>query len=155
MIEKFPSKGTSVLVTKDMCDLNNHMNVVYYQHIFEDGCHNFYQEMGFSNDYFNDGFSSFTLESNIRYLKELLEGERGTPYFRLIKINPKLIHYAGIIVDEAGNVSSFSEHVLAHVDMNVRKTSEMPDELVDSLNSMLEEHNSTGPIDFDLRLGIK
>ena len=40
MIEKFPSKGTSVLVTKDMCDLNNHMNVVYYQHIFEDGCHN-------------------------------------------------------------------------------------------------------------------
>ena len=31
----------------------------------------------------------------------------------------------------------------------------MPDDLVDSLNSMLEEHNSTGPIDFDLRLGIK
>ena len=155
MIEKFPSKGTSVLVTKDMCDLNNHMNVVYYQHIFEDGCHNFYQEMGFSNDYFNDGFSSFTLESNIRYLKELVEGEKGTPYFRLIKINPKLIHYAGIIVDEAGNVSSFSEHVLAHVDMNVRKTSEMPDNLVASLKSMLEGHNSTGPIDFELRLDIK
>ena len=71
------------------------------------------------------------------------------------KINPKLIHYAGIIVDEAGNVSSFSEHVLAHVDMNIRKTSEMPDDLVASLNSMLEKHNSTGPIDFELRLSIK
>ena len=58
-------------------------------------------------------------------------------------------------MDESGNVSSFSEHVLAHVDMNIRKTSEMPDDLVASLNSMLEEHNSTGPIDFELRLDIK
>jgi hypothetical protein len=41
------------------------------------------------------------------------------------------------------------------VDMNIRKTSEMPDDLVASLNSMLEEHNSTGPIDFELRLSIK
>ncbi|GIS32231.1 MAG: hypothetical protein Ct9H90mP4_01450 [Gammaproteobacteria bacterium] len=31
----------------------------------------------------------------------------------------------------------------------------MPDDLVASLNSMLEEHNSTGPIDFELRLSIK
>ena len=155
MIDKFPSKGEPVMVTRDMCDLNNHMNVVYYQHIFENGCHDFYQNMGFTNEYFNEGYSSFTLEANIRYLKELREGEKGTPHFRLIKINPKLIHYVGIIVDEVGGVSSFSEHILAHVDMNVRRTSEMPDHLMNNLNSMLEQHNTTGPIDFELRLKIK
>ena len=155
MIEQFPVKGTPVIVTKEMCDLNNHMNVVYYQHIFEDGGHDLYQNMGFTREYFDNGYSSFTLEANIRYLKELREGENGTRYFRIVKFNPKLIHYAGISVDQSGNVSSFSEHILAHVDMNIRKTSPMPDHLLKNLNSMVQEHNTTGPISFELRLKIK
>ena len=52
MKDKFPIVGPSAVVTKDMCDLNNHMNVVYYQHIFEDGCLGFFSEMGFTAEYF-------------------------------------------------------------------------------------------------------
>ena len=74
MKDKFPIEGPVATVTKDMCDLNNHMNVVYYQHIFEDGCLGFFHDMGFTTEYFNEGYSSFTLETDIRYLKELLEG---------------------------------------------------------------------------------
>ena len=81
MKDKFPIEGPSAVVTKDMCDLNNHMNVVYYQHIFEDGCYGFFSDMGFTAEYFEEGFSSFTLETDIRYLKELLEGEKAYPYF--------------------------------------------------------------------------
>ena len=33
------------------------------------------------------------------HLKELLEGEKAYPYFRLVNLSPKLIHYAGIILD--------------------------------------------------------
>tara|TARA_Y100000996_G_C22545787_1_gene651753 strand:- start:78 stop:545 length:468 start_codon:yes stop_codon:yes gene_type:complete len=155
MKDKFPIKGPSAVVTRDMCDLNNHMNVVYYQHIFEDGCLGFFHDMGFSEEYFNEGYSSFTLETDIRYLKELLEGEKGYPYFRLVNINPKLIHYAGIILDESGEVSAFTENILAHVDMSIRKTSVMPDKIYSPLEIMLEEHNQTGHIGFDLRLSIK
>tara|TARA_Y100000768_G_scaffold360070_1_gene317045 strand:+ start:21 stop:488 length:468 start_codon:yes stop_codon:yes gene_type:complete len=155
MKDKFPIKGPSAVVTRDMCDLNNHMNVVYYQHIFEDGCLGFFHDMGFSEEYFNEGYSSFTLETDIRYLKELLEGEKGYPYFRLVNINPKLIHYAGIILDESGKVSAFTENILAHVDMSIRKTSVMPNKIYSPLEIMLEEHNQTGDIGFDLRLSIK
>ena len=155
MKDKFPIKGPSAVVTRDMCDLNNHMNVVYYQHIFEDGCLGFFHDMGFSEEYFNEGYSSFTLETDIRYLKELLEGEKGYPYFRLVNINPKLIHYAGIILDESGEVSAFTENILAHVDMSIRKTSVMPNKIYSPLEIMLKEHNQTGDIGFDLRLSIK
>ncbi len=155
MLSKFPSQGLPVVVDKKMCDFNNHMNVVYYQHIFEDGCHDFYRKMGFSKEYFKEGYSSFTLETNIRYLKELLEGETATPYFRLINNNLKLIHYAGIIVNESGEVSSFSEHVLAHIDMKIRRTSQMSKHLLSRLKIMMAEHNAAGPIDFDLRLKIR
>ena len=50
MLDKFPSKGEQVTVTIDMCDFNKHMNVVYYQHIFEDGCVDFYRSMGFTKE---------------------------------------------------------------------------------------------------------
>ena len=155
MLDKFPSRGEQVIVTKNMCDFNKHMNVVYYQHIFEDGCADFYQSMGFTKEYFKQGYSSFTLEANIRYLKEMREGDYATPHYRLIKISEKLIHYAGIIADHLGNVSSFSEHILAHVDMVLRKTSPMPSYLRDNLENMLAEHRAAGDIAFDLKLGIK
>ena len=69
MKDKFPYLGNEVLITEDMCDLNGHMNVIYYAQIFEDEFP-FYSALGFSSDLFEKGFSFFTLEMNIRYLKE-------------------------------------------------------------------------------------
>ena len=36
MKEKFPYIGNDVTITEEMCDLNGHMNVIYYAQIFED-----------------------------------------------------------------------------------------------------------------------
>ena len=36
MKEKFPYIGNDVTITEEMCDLNGHMNVLYYAQIFED-----------------------------------------------------------------------------------------------------------------------
>ena len=58
-------------------------------------------------------------------------------------------------MDHLGNISSFSEHILAHVDMGLRKTSSMPRNFLDNLDNMLQEHRATGDIGFELKLGIK
>ena len=42
-------------------------------------------------DYIAKGFSSFTAEQNIRYLKECLKGEKLTPRFRMLNVNKKSI----------------------------------------------------------------
>ena len=155
MKNKFPYKCDAVTVTNEMCDVNGHMNVVYYAHIFEDCCSELYADMGFTEDYFNQGFSSFTLEMNIRYLKELKEGDKAFPYFRLIDIGPKLIHYGGVILTEHGELSATTENMLVHIDMKVRKSSAMPEHLLSHLIKMQEEHSKTGELDFELRLKIK
>ena len=68
-----PYKVDPIHVTKDMCDLNGHMNVCFYHQIFEDNSHFFYtNELKFTDDHFASGFSTFTLEDNVRYLKEFL-----------------------------------------------------------------------------------
>ena len=153
MKDKFPYLGNEVLITEEMCDLNEHMNVLYYAQIFEDEFP-FYASLGFSSNYFEKGFSFFTLEMNIRYLKEMRKGEIALPGFRYFAVKPKLIHYGGVIFNKAGEACAISEIVLIHVDMNTRKSCEMNEETIAHLNGMLEDHASTGDLDFDLRLKI-
>lgn len=153
MKEKFPYIGNDVTITEEMCDLNGHMNVLYYAQIFEDEFP-FYSSLGFTSDYFQEGYSFFTLEMNIRYLKEMKQGEIAYPCFRYFAVKPKLIHYGGIILNESGDVSAITENVLVHVDMNTRRSCEMKEETINHLNGMLKEHAATGDIDFELRLKI-
>ena len=153
MKEKFPYIGNDVTITEEMCDLNGHMNVLYYAQIFEDEFP-FYSSLGFTSDYFQEGYSFFTLEMNIRYLKEMKQGEIASPCFRYFAVKPKLIHYGGIILNEAGDVSAITENVLDHVDMNTRRSCEMKEATINHLNGMLKEHAATGDIDFELRLKI-
>lgn len=153
MKEKFPYLGNDVLITQDMCDLNEHMNVIYYAKIFEDEFP-FYDSLGFTSDYFKQGYSFFTLEMNIRYLKEMRKGEIVSPCFRYFAVKPKLIHYGGVLLNESGEVSSITENVLIHVDMNTRKSCEMSDSTIDHLKDMVAAHSATGEIDFELRLKI-
>ena len=154
MKNKFPYPGKPAVVTKEMCDMNGHMNVVYYYHIFSEYT-DLYHDMGFSHDYFAKGFSSFTLETNLSYLKEIKEGEECYPHYRIINVNPKLIHYGGILLTEEGAVSATYETVEVHVDMATRKSSKMPEWLLDNLNIMKEEHSEAGDVGFELRLKIK
>ena len=37
MENKYPYKGNIVTVSKDMCDMNGHMNVAFYSKIFDEG----------------------------------------------------------------------------------------------------------------------
>ena len=93
MKDIFPTPGGSVTVTDEMCDMNGHMNVRFYQTIPMDYEGNFYHSLGFGEDYISKGYSSFTIEQNISYLKECLKGEVLTPRFRMLNVNKKLYHY--------------------------------------------------------------
>ena len=155
MKEKFPYPGNPITVTTEMCDKNGHMNVADYARIFDDGSTELYQDMGFTDKYFKEGFSSFTLEMNIQYLTELIEGEVAFPYYRIINVSPKLIHYGGILLKEDETISATNEQMLVHIDMSIRKSSKMPASMQENLQSMCREHNQTGDIGFDLRLQIR
>ena len=155
MKEKFPYTGNPVKVTAEMCDMNGHMNVADYARIFDDGSFELYNDMGFGQEYFKKGYSCFTLEMNIQYLSELIEGQTAFPYYRLIEVSPKLIHYGGILLTEEGKLSATNEQMLAHIDMSKRRSSEMPEGMYSKVKMMCEEHNKSGDVDFELRLKIR
>ena len=104
MKELFPYHGEKILVTQEMCDHNGHMNTGSYTRCF-DGCWGqMYTDMGFDDDYFNNGYSSFTLEENLKYFKEFLEGDSIYPSFRIVGLNRKCVHILGCLLDSKNNV---------------------------------------------------
>ena len=155
MEDRYPYIGEKIQVTQDMCDLNGHMNVVFYVHIFEHGSLNFYHDLGFSSEYFSEGFSNFTLEMNVKYIKEMKEGEIALPRYRVFDVKPKLIHCGGVIFNESGDVCATQENVLVHVDMGTRKSCEMNEKMVNRIQQLVDESNNAGPPAFDLRLSIR
>jgi acyl-CoA thioester hydrolase len=155
MKDIFPTEGASVIVSDDMCDMNGHMNVRFYQTIPMDYDGNFYNSLGFGEDYIAKGYSSFTAEQNIKYLKECLKGEKLTPRFRMLNVNKKLYHYVCVICKESDEVAALVETVEIHIDMSTRKSAEMPDEIFGAMVKMQKEHESSGDYPFETKLKIK
>jgi len=155
MKDSFPIEGASVIVSDDMCDMNGHMNVRHYQTIPMDFDNNFYHRLGFGEDYIARGYSSFTAEQSIRYLKECLKGEKLTPRFRMLNVNKKLYHSACAICKESNEVAALVETVEIHIDMSIRKSADMSDEIFENMVRMKREHETFGDYPFEMKLKIK
>ena len=155
MKTKFPYLGAEKKVTEDMCDLNGHMNVTFYTIIFEEGSYDLFNKLGMGFDYIESGFSTFTLEQNLRYVKENLLGDKISTHYRIVNVNRKLIHHVGILLNNDNELSAIEEILLIHIDMEKRKSCPMPDENFNKILQMKEENDALGDLDFDLRFNIK
>ena len=155
MQRTFPYLSNPISITQDMCDQNGHMNVLYYSQIFGESIEDFYaKKLGFSQEYFDSGFSSFTLEDNIKYVNECLLGDIIVARYRLHRVNKKLIHLTAVMLNERNQLCAIYETVLGHIDMSTRKTAEMTGSFFDNLQRIMQEH-SQAEIDIPLRLEIK
>ena len=151
----FPYASDAKLVTEDMCDINGHMNVAYYLEAYDTYSRALFEEIGYSKEYFDEGFSCFAIEDSLRYLKEFLLGEKIYPRFRIHDYNNKLIHIVGVLLNSNDELSSISETIVAHVDMKTRRTVDMPETLINQTQKFSEDHSQFGDLNFELRLKIK
>ena len=135
-MQSLPYKAKVIIVSDEMCDHNGHMNVNYYYKLF-DSVYTamYYENLGFDDAYLASGFSTFTLEDSIRYLKEFKLGDQVYPSFYLANVNKKLLHFVGVLQNEKNELSAIFETVLAHMGLNARKVTEFSDQ---KLNKLLE-----------------
>ena len=138
-METLPYKSEPIIVTEEMCDLNGHMNVNYYYKLFDSTYTSFYiNELEFDDAYFASGFSTFTLEDNIRYLREFRLDDKVFPSFMLYKANKKLLHFLGILENEKNETAAIFETILGHIDLSKRKIVNFPE---DKLNNLINVAN--------------
>ena len=145
-----------IKVTQEMCDHNGHMNVNYYYQLFDSTYTSFYiNELGFGDEYLKSGFSTFTLEDNIRYLKEFTLDEEVYPSFILYKANKKLLHFVGILQNKDSELAAIFETILGHIDLNKRKIVDFQDEKYKAIQKVYLDQKENRKIPFEVKLHIK
>ena len=155
-MKPLPYNPDSVIVTKEMCDHNGHMNVNYYYQLFDSTYTSFYiDELGFDEAYMERGFSTFTLEDSIRYLKEFRLNDVVYPSFQLYKANKKLLHFIGILQNKDNEVAAIFETVLGHIDLNKRKIVNFSDQMIENLLKVSSEQRKISELPFEAKLHIK
>ncbi|MDA9001042.1 thioesterase family protein [Gammaproteobacteria bacterium] len=153
---KLPYIANQITVTSDMCDHNDHMNVNYYYKMFDEVYSKLYfEELDFSPEYVASGFSTFTLEDNIRYLKEFRLGDKIYPSFLLNNANEKMLHFVGILLNENNELAAIFETVLGHINLNERKMVAFSDDRLKNILEYKERTKLDQDLPFELKLKIR
>ena len=153
---KLPYLANQITVTTDMCDHNDHMNVNYYYKMFDEVYSKLYfEELDFSPEYVASGFSTFTLEDNIRYLKEFRLGDNIYPSFLLNNANEKMLHFVGILLNENNELAAIFETVLGHINLNERKMVPFSDGRLKNILEYKERTKLDQDLPFELKLKIR
>src|SRR6516164_4040428 len=123
-------------------DYNGHLNMAYYNVLFDRTVDEAYELLGCGLAYLQQTrHSTFTAEAHIRYLRELHAGAPVRVTFQLLDFDTKRMHYFEQLRHaEEGWLSATSENMVLHVDMTAKKTVPFPDFIAARLWKMKEAH---------------
>ena len=137
-----PFISSVMTVEPQWIDYNGHLNMAYYNVLFDRAVDEVYEALGVGLDYLKKhGHSTFTAEVHVRYLRELNEGDPVRVKFTLLDFDSKRIHYFEELLHATeGWLSATSENMTLHVDMAAKKTAPFPPEVAERLASMKAAH---------------
>jgi acyl-CoA thioester hydrolase len=137
-----PFVSSLMRVEPQWIDYNGHLNMAYYNVLFDRAVDEAYELIGIGLDYLKThGHSTFTAEAHVRYLRELKEGDPVRVTFQLLDYDAKRIHYFEELNHaEEGWLSATSENMTLHVDMGAKKVVPFPDNILRSLQRMKTAH---------------
>ncbi len=135
----------SAKIPADYIDLMGHMNIHYYVKLFSQAALNFFISFGLNEKYLEEtNGAAFALEQHIRYLKEVREGDQVHLYFRALERSNKAIHYMLFMIHDKDNaIAATSEMVSVYVDKNTRTTTTFPNDILETLDQILGEHQKS------------
>jgi acyl-CoA thioester hydrolase len=136
-----PFVSSAMRVEPTWIDYNGHLNMAYYNVLFDRAVDEVYELLGCGLDYVKEKHRScFTAEVHVRYLRELNAGDPVRVTFQLLDFDAKRLHYFEQLFHADGWLSATSENLAIHVDMAARKSAAFPDDIADCLQQMKAAH---------------
>jgi len=137
-----PFVSSVMRVEPTWIDYNGHLNMAYYNVLFDRAVDEAYELIGCGHAYLErTRHSTFTAEVHVRYLRELHAGDPVRVTFQLLDYDAKRIHYFEELRHaEEGWLSATSENMALHVDITQKKTAPFPDFVIAQLTRMRAAH---------------
>ena len=138
-----PFVSSVMRVEPGWIDYNGHLNMAYYNVLFDRAVDEAFELLGCGLDYVKTRrHSCFTAEVHVRYLRELKDGDPVRVTFQLLDYDAKRMHYfEQLFHAEEGWVSATSENMSLHVDLAAKKTAPFPNEVTRRLIQMKASHS--------------
>jgi acyl-CoA thioester hydrolase len=137
-----PFVASPARVEAGWIDHNGHLNMAYYNVLFDRAVDEAYELLGLGPGYLETSrHSCFTAEVHLRYLRELHAGDPVRVTFQLLGFDTKRLHYFEQLYHaEDGWLSASSENMALHVDMTTKKTAAFPEPIAARLARMKAAH---------------
>ena len=135
--EPAPHVSPLLEIEKDWIDYNGHLNMAYYNVLFDRGCDVFFEEMGLGPHYIKErNLSFYTAEAHVRYVQELHLGDRVRVSMQIVDYDEKRIHCYAELHHEDGWLSATSETMSLHVDMSGPKVAPFPADIMEKIEAL-------------------
>jgi acyl-CoA thioester hydrolase len=137
-----PFVSSRMNIEKGWIDYNGHLNMAYYNVLFDRAVDEAFGLCGMGPDYIRDrNHSFFLVESRIRYRRELTLDNPVRVTLQLVDFDDKRLHYVMEIrhaVD--GWLAAACENLSINVDMATRRAAPFPDDILSNLAIMKDAH---------------
>jgi acyl-CoA thioester hydrolase len=123
-------------------DYNGHLNVAYYNVLFDRAVDEIYELVGLGPAYLErQKHSTMVVETHVRYLRELLETDPVRVAIQLVGYDHKRIYlFEQLLHAEKGWLSATCETMTLHVDMTAKKVASFPDDVMRALAQLKAAH---------------
>jgi acyl-CoA thioester hydrolase len=138
-----PFVSSVMRVEPGWIDYNDHLNMAYYNVLFDRAVDEVYELLGLGLDYVKTAkCSTFTAEVHVRYLRELVVDTPVQVSFRLLGFDTKRMHYFEELHHaEQGWLSATSETMALNVGMTAKKVTAFPASVMARLDRMKAAHD--------------
>lgn len=149
-------RSAPMVVRPEWIDFNGHLNMAYYNVLFDHCADEVQEQLGFGPDYQKTGFTTYTAEFHLCYLRELHVNARVTVTLHLVDYDDKRLHTYQEIHHAEGWVAATGEAMTLHIDQSGPKVAPMPDDILSRVAAMAAAHQDIPKPDrLGRRIGIR
>jgi acyl-CoA thioester hydrolase len=137
-----PFVSSVMRVEPQWIDFNGHLNMAYYNVLFDRAVDEVYDLIGLGPAYLKQhGHSTMVAEMHVRYLRELHDGDAVRVSVQLLDYDAKRVQLFEQLQHATENwVSATCETMTLHVDMAAKKVASFPDSVMRALERMKTAH---------------
>ncbi|TPJ51851.1 MULTISPECIES: thioesterase family protein [unclassified Mesorhizobium] len=136
-----PFVSQPMAIEKDWIDYNGHLNMAYYNVLFDRCSDEAFEAMGMGLDYVkNRRLTIYTAEVHVCYVQELHLDHKVTVSFQLIDHDEKRLRFYQEIRHADGWLAATSEQLALHVDMSGPKVAPIPADVLAKIEAMRAAH---------------
>ncbi len=141
MPDSAPFISRPLSLEKDWIDYNGHLNMAYYNVLFDRGLDQAWDVLGIGATYAaSRKLTTYTAEVHICYVKELHLGAEVTVSTQILDADEKRLHVFQEIHHSDGWLAATSESLTLHVDMAGPKVTPFPADIMASIEAMKSAH---------------